>query len=59
MNGKKVKHLKDMAALFFQFQPKGVPQKSVETIYNELKQVHKIKKNAKKRSPSITAKNAQ
>lgn len=43
MNSQRVKKLKDMAAMFFQLQPKGVPQKSVEQIYNELKVVHKNK----------------
>lgn len=41
MNKQRVKKLKGMAALFWQMQPKGVPQKTVEQIYNELKQIHK------------------
>ncbi len=48
MNKQRVKKLKDMAALFWQMQPKGVPQKTVEQIYNELKVVHKKKKNETK-----------
>lgn len=45
MNKKRVKKLKDLAALFYQMQPHGLPQKSVEQIYNELKTVHKTKIN--------------
>lgn len=44
MNSQRVKALKDMAALFWQMQPQGVPKKTVEQIYNELKVVHKNKK---------------
>ncbi|MES2382386.1 MAG: hypothetical protein V4538_15170 [Bacteroidota bacterium] len=43
MNANRVKKLKDMAALFYQMQPQGVVKKSVEQIYQELKQVHKKK----------------
>lgn len=45
MNKKRVKKLKDMAALFYQMQPEGVPKKPVEQIYNELKTIHKTKIN--------------
>ncbi len=43
MNGKQVRKLKDMAALFYQMQPDIPLKKPVEQIYKELKQVHKNK----------------
>jgi hypothetical protein len=53
MNQKRVKKLKEMATLFFIMQPKGVPQKSVEQIYKELKKVHKSKLHGKETNPII------
>lgn len=45
MNAKRVKKLKEMAALFYQLQPPDMPnKKSFDKIYQELKQVHKNKK---------------
>lgn len=44
MNGKQAKKMRAMAALFCQSQPKNAPQKTVETIYQELKTLHKNKK---------------
>jgi len=45
MNAKRVKKLKEMAALFFQMQPPDMPnRKSLDSIYQELKQIHKNKK---------------
>lgn len=45
MNAKRVKKLKEMAALFCQSQPPQMPnRKTVQQIYKELKQVHKNKK---------------
>lgn len=45
MNQKRVRKLKEMAALFYQMQPPMMPnKKSVEKIYKELKQVHKTKR---------------
>jgi len=45
MNAKRVKKLKEMAALFYQMQPQNMPnRKPLDRIYQELKQVHKNKK---------------
>lgn len=44
MNQKRVRKIKEMAALFYQFQPpESQVKKTVEQIYKELKQVHKKK----------------
>ena len=43
MRQKRVKALKDMAALFYQMQNPNLPKKSLRTIYKELKVVHKTK----------------
>lgn len=48
MRGKQVKKLKEMAAIFCQAQPKHLPQKSVQLIYSELKQLHKNKSDGEK-----------
>ena len=45
MNQKRVKKLREMAALSFQMQPPDMPnRKSLDKIYQELKQIHKNKK---------------
>lgn len=45
MNGKVVRRLKEMAAMFYQLQPPDMPnRKSLDQIYQELKKVHKNKK---------------
>lgn len=50
MNAKRVRKLKEMAALFYQSQPQNMPnKKSVDKIYQELKQVHKTKTNGSKK----------
>lgn len=45
MNAKRVKKLKEMAALFYQMQPPDMPnRKSLDKIYQEIKQIHKNKR---------------
>lgn len=45
MNGKKVKQLKEMAAMFYQLQPINMPnRKTLEQVYKDLKTIHKSKK---------------
>ena len=43
MNGKQSKKLRELAAMFFMYQPPDLPQKPLEEIYKQLKKVHKSK----------------
>lgn len=44
MNGKQSKKLRLMAKIFFSNQPPNEPKQSLDKIYHQLKQLHKIKK---------------
>ena len=51
MSEKQNKKLKRMAALFYQIQPKDMPnRKSLSETLQNLKQIHKNKKNDSKRT---------
>lgn len=56
MNGKRVKKLKDLAALFYQMQLPNMPNRqTLEQIYNSLKKVDKTnKKNGNQKETRIT-----
>lgn len=56
MNGKRVRKLKDLAALFYQMQPSNMPNRqTLEQIYNNLKKVDKNnKKNGNQKETRVT-----